>query len=158
MDFSLAFDSPHIDWSYGYTPTLEAVHPIYGNQGLQSQVKEINTYNWWASKLDEFIPKLDWIDKSHIWVRMVLNRGLVFRSFTYPSIKPRLEALGFEESTAFACLVKYLMRPRPAVLDYINLYSTYFALPSVYSIGIHVRTGDKSMVRHAVPFPEWTRD
>jgi hypothetical protein len=75
----------------------------------------------------------------------MLNRGIVFRSFDYPEIAPRLREMGFQYDTIFACLARYLLRPRPAVMEYVNQHASFFALPSVYSVGIQVRAGDLSM-------------
>lgn len=70
------------------------------------------------------------------------------------SADDRLEA-GFQKETVFACLTQYFLRPRPATLAYINLYTSLFALPTIYSIGIHVRTGDRSMVSQNILTVLW---
>ena len=45
----------------------------------------------------------------------------------------------------YAQLMRYLFRPKPSTLDFIHAYSSFFALPSIFSVGIHIRTGDASM-------------
>lgn len=77
---------------------------------------------------------------------MFINRGLAIRSFTYPNISTRLLELGFTPTNVYSCLVDYLVRPKPAVLQFITEYTSFFALPSIFSITVQIRTGDSSMV------------
>jgi hypothetical protein len=74
-----------------------------------------------------------------------MNRGNTLRSFRYPEIAPQLEALGFTMEHAYASLINYLIRPKPSSLAFINQYTSLFALPSVFTIGIQIRTGDLYM-------------
>lgn len=65
----------------------------------------------------------------------MLNRGVVIRSFEYPTIGDRIRDLGFEPETAFSCLMQSFFRPRPLALDFITQYTSLLALPAVFSIG-----------------------
>jgi hypothetical protein len=65
----------------------------------------------------------------------MLNRGVIARSFDYPTIGDDLRALGFEAETAFSCLMQSLYRPKTLVLHYITQYTSLFSLPAVFSIG-----------------------
>lgn len=77
--------------------------------------------------------------------QLLINRGLVIRSFSYKNIRPRLDSLGFKPDTAFSCLVHSLLTPKPAAQHLIQTYASLFALPTVFSIGLQIRTGDSSM-------------
>jgi hypothetical protein len=70
---------------------------------------------------------------------------MIYRSFGYPHLQTRLNKLGLQPLTAFACISQYLFRPKPAALDLITEYTSVFALPTVFSVGIQIRTGDASL-------------
>ena len=73
------------------------------------------------------------------------NRGMIYRSFKYKHLQKSIERLGLQPTTAFACISEYLFKPKPPALDLITQYTSVLALPTVFSVGIHVRTGDQSM-------------
>lgn len=83
---------------------------------------------------------------AHTRCQIESNRGMVLHSFKYPNVAKRLHELGLRDSTAYACLLPYMIRPKPPVQAFINQYASFFALPSVFSIGVQIRTGDYSMV------------
>ncbi|GAA5952790.1 hypothetical protein JCM8115_002350 [Rhodotorula mucilaginosa] len=146
----LIFDSPHIDWSRSFnkTSTTPPNSPIYADERLVNNRTEINAHNWDPERLDKFMPTF--VDqfsgaRNSSWLQIDFNRGVVMRSFSYPTIKPRLDKLGLKVTTAYACLIKYLFRPKPAVLAFIAQYTSFFALPEVFVIGIQIRTGDLSL-------------
>jgi hypothetical protein len=70
---------------------------------------------------------------------------MIYRSFKYKHLQKRVKQLGLQPSTAFACISQYLFKPKPPALDLITEYTSALALPTVFSVGIHVRTGDLSM-------------
>lgn len=71
MPFSLAFDSPNVDWSYPYTPTLQALHPIYGNRSLISKRYEVDLMNPATKFLDQTARTLrGWLYSGRKWVRV----------------------------------------------------------------------------------------
>ena len=116
--------------------------------------KSTNANNWDPERLDKFMPTF--VDqfsgaRNSSWLQIDFNRGVVMRSFSYPTIKPRLDKLGLKVTTAYACLIKYLFRPKPAVLAFIAQYTSFFALPEVFVIGIQIRTGDLSLVSPDYP-------
>jgi len=78
--------------------------------------------------------------------QLEFNRGVVIRSFTYESVAPALESLGLKLTTAYSCLLNYLIRPKRAVLEFIAQYTSLFSLPEYFVIGLQIRTGDLSMV------------
>lgn len=77
--------------------------------------------------------------------QMYTNRGMIYRSFKYKHLQKSIERLGLQPTTAFACISQYLFKPKPPALDLITQYTSVLALPTVFSVGIHVRTGDQSM-------------
>lgn len=84
-------------------------------------------------------------------LQLDFNRGVVIRSWTYKQVAPLLDDLGLKASTAYSCLINYLLRPKPAALAFIAQYTSLFALPENFVIGIQIRTGDLSMVRPLSP-------
>ena len=152
----LIFDSPHIDWSRSFnkTSTTPPNSPIYADERLVNNRTEINAHNWDPERLDKFMPTF--VDqfsgaRNSSWLQIDFNRGVVMRSFSYPTIKPHLDKLGLKVTTAYACLIKYLFRPKPAVLAFIAQYTSFFALPENFVIGIQTRTGDLSLVSPDYP-------
>ncbi|GAA6005241.1 hypothetical protein JCM10207_002909 [Rhodosporidiobolus poonsookiae] len=145
----LLFDSPNIDWSRPFNASSSTPIPYpYSSPALIDQRKEINAHNWEEPKIDEFFPRF--IDefgegRSTPWLQLDFNRGVVIRSFSYPSIRPHLDRLGLKLETAYSCLINYLLRPKAAVLAYIAQYSSVFSLPEYFVIGLQIRTGDTSM-------------
>lgn len=147
----LLFDSPHIDWSRPFNTTSTTVpnSPIYTDERLLSNRTEINAHNWNPEQLDEFMATFDdrfGENRNSSWLQVDFNRGIVMRSFSYPRIRPHLDRLGLQVTTAYSCLIQYLFRPKPAVLAFVAEYASFFALPEVFVIGIQIRTGDLSMV------------
>lgn len=57
----------------------------------------------------------------------------------------RISALKLKPLNAFSCILNYLFRPKPTALAFIADYTSVFSLPSVFSVGIQIRTGDASM-------------
>jgi hypothetical protein len=70
---------------------------------------------------------------------------MIYRSFQYRRLGKRLEELGLKPFSAFSCILHYLFRPKPAALDFITQYTSVLSLPTVFSVGIQIRTGDASM-------------
>lgn len=172
--FDLIFDSPNIDWSQPYITAATPGHAIYANETLTAERKDVDLINWGGGAVDGYFSRgirHDLWSPAEPWLRVRCgigldfegslthhsytseqfksNRGIVIRSFQYAGTAERLRALGFQDSTAYNCLISYLIRPKPAALMFIQQYSSLFALPSVFSIGIQVRTGDHFMVRRA---------
>ncbi|GAA5988285.1 hypothetical protein JCM11641_006650 [Rhodosporidiobolus odoratus] len=144
----LIFDSPFIDWSRPFNKS--SATPIqypFNSTSMNATKYSIQAHNWdW--QLDHFFPKFqnDFGEgKNASWLQLDINRGVVFRSFYYDALLPRIEELGIKFTTAYSCIMNYLFRPKPAALNFITQYTSLFSLPEVFSIGIQVRTGDGSM-------------
>lgn len=65
-------------------------------------------------------------------------------------IRPHLDKLGLKPFSAFGCILNYLFRPKPPVLDFITEYTSLFSLPTVFAVGIQIRTGDAEMMGGSV--------
>ncbi|GAA5988297.1 hypothetical protein JCM11641_006654 [Rhodosporidiobolus odoratus] len=144
----LLFDSPFIDWSRPFRNSTTPVGLLYSNTTLLEQSEEINAHNWEEKKIDDFFPRFvaEYGSKdSTPWLQLDFNRGVVIRSFSYPPIKPHLDRLGLKLESAYSCLLNYLLRPKPAVLAFIAQYTSMFALPEYFVVGLQVRTGDNAM-------------
>ncbi|GAA5883241.1 hypothetical protein JCM3774_000640 [Rhodotorula dairenensis] len=146
----LLFDSPHIDWSrpFNQSSTTLPNSPIYSDERLLSNRTEINAHNWDPDQLDQLMATFGdrfGDRRNSSWLQVDFNRGIVMRSFAYPKIKPHLDRLGLRITTAYSCLIQYLFRPKPAVLEFVSRYASFFALPEVFVLGIQIRTGDLSM-------------
>ncbi|GAA5919297.1 hypothetical protein JCM6882_007830 [Rhodosporidiobolus microsporus] len=145
----MLFDSPFIDWSRPFSNSSSTPVPLpYSDPALVEQRRSINAHNWEEPAIDEFFPRFveDFGEgKATPWLQLDFNRGVVIRSFSYPSIRPHLDRLGLKLDIVYSCLINYLLRPKAAVLDFIAQYSSLFALPEFFVVGIQVRTGDQSM-------------
>ncbi|CEQ39118.1 SPOSA6832_00603 [Sporobolomyces salmonicolor] len=147
--FDLLFDSPYIDWSRPFNPnSTTPPRRVYANETLVEARKEIEAHNWEEPQIDDFFPGFvgNYSDGKTIpWLRFDFNRGVVLRSFTYPDVAPLVHSLGFTVTTAYSCLLNYLVRPKAAVLAFIAQYTSFFSLPENFVIGLQIRTGDVSM-------------
>ncbi|POY75522.1 hypothetical protein BMF94_1424 [Rhodotorula taiwanensis] len=142
----LIFDSPFIDWSRPYNVSSET--SFAAGHALVTDRTTIHTLNQGSAGLDYMLPGL--VDSlmangSSRWAQLDANRGTVLRSFTYPSVRPHLDRLGLTPTNAYSCLINYAFRPKRAALAFIAQYTSYFALPENFVVGIQIRTGDKSM-------------
>lgn len=70
---------------------------------------------------------------------------MVYHSFTWDHLKPRYAELGLNERTAFGCILNYLFRPKPTAQAFISDYTSVMSLPTVFTVGLQIRTGDMSM-------------
>ncbi|GAA5860561.1 hypothetical protein JCM1840_000300 [Sporobolomyces johnsonii] len=147
--FDLLFDSPYIDWSRPFHPnSTTPPRRVYANETLVKARKEIEAHNWEESQIDDFFPGFvgNYSDgKTVPWLQFDFNRGVVLRSFTYPDVAPLVHSLGLKVTTAYSCLLNYLIRPKAAALAFIAQYTSFFSLPEIFVIGLQIRTGDVSM-------------
>lgn len=166
INIPLLFDAPNVDWSVPFDANDLSNHSIYGNPSLIEQREKRDTLGWNRVMLHDYFAKFtewtapwlrvsllsrsDWntlADDMRYARQLEMNRGVVYGSFNYPEVSPLLEQIGFKSSTAFSCLLDYLIKPKHIIMTHVNAYSSFFSLPSVYSIGIQIRTGDAAMVR-----------
>ncbi|ORY58335.1 hypothetical protein BCR35DRAFT_247179, partial [Leucosporidium creatinivorum] len=142
--FDLVFDSAGlVDWSQRFRPDSTSPHALYDNKTLERT--KTGFHDMWAEDLDPFFSKF--AENEHEWTRFeTFNRGAVFRAFRLPEVAPKLADLDMRMSTAYSCLLNQLLRPKPTSLDFITNYTSVFSLPSTFSVGIQIRTGDESLV------------
>ncbi|GAA6013116.1 hypothetical protein JCM10207_006177 [Rhodosporidiobolus poonsookiae] len=158
IPLDVVFDSPHVNWTYSsYT---SAAHPILGDKHLVDAAAELDIIHFdrlsvdmtfgtrsWQGKGKKLMPGFERRDLAYQspWIKMFTNRGMIYRSFKYKHLQKSIDRLGLQPTNAFACISQYLFRPKPPALDLIAEYTSVLALPSVFSVGIHIRTGDRSM-------------
>lgn len=179
---SLLFDSPAIDWSRPFYPnSTTPVAPVYANETVRSSQDStltlINGAGWseyWRRTWPGADVKTPWVQvccissdrrcvyahgshASHRFQYRDFNRGAMIRSLKSPSwVQAHKATFNMTIHNVYTCVTNYLFRPKPAVQAFIAQYSSYFALPSVFAIGIQIRTGDASIVRLApsIKFPQ----
>lgn len=160
IPMDVVFDSPFIDWSFSSFTSAE--HPVFGQQELVEQARELDIIHFNAESTDRVFGTRDWDapivnDKltkgmeardlafASPWIKFFTNRGMIYRAFRYRRLQSRLHALDLKPHTAFSCILSYLFTPKPSAQEFINAYTSVFSLPSVFSVGIQIRTGDMSM-------------
>ncbi|GAA5827721.1 hypothetical protein JCM3770_006971 [Rhodotorula araucariae] len=150
----LLFDSPFIDWSSpltslgeGSAPT-DVFPPLWSNDTLLKHRQTVLLINTEAAKSEEVLDQLTTASKLSSEPRLRLdrlNRGLTLNTFRTPKHLERLSSLGLTMHTAYAQLIHFLFRPKLEALTFIAEYTSVFALPSMFVVGIQVRTGDLYM-------------
>ncbi|GAA5903512.1 hypothetical protein JCM6882_006569, partial [Rhodosporidiobolus microsporus] len=145
----LIFDSPYIDWSRPFNKTSSTPVPMpYNNRTIEDNKLSLQGHDWAWFYLDEFFPKFNethGAGKNASWIQLDMNRGIVIRSFFYDEVVPKLEWMGLRITTAYSCLINYLLRPKASALRFITQYTSLFSLPEYFTVGIQIRTGDFSM-------------
>ncbi|GAA5868445.1 hypothetical protein JCM3774_005382 [Rhodotorula dairenensis] len=159
IPLDVIFDSPHVDWSH--STFVSDQHPVLGQKPLVEAAADLDIIHfdrfaidatfgatsWNADRDRPLTPGFELRDLAYRspWIKFFSNRGMVHRAFKYQHLQKRIGELGLREQTAFSCLSDYLFKPKPAALDLITQYTSVMALPTVFSVGIHIRTGDLSM-------------
>ncbi|GAA5951540.1 hypothetical protein JCM3765_005964 [Sporobolomyces pararoseus] len=159
IPLDVVFDSPAVNWSH--SSFTSSRHPVLGQQTLVDQAAELDIIHFDRLSVDSTFGSTSWnpkrgkswtkgFEKRDIayasnWIKFFTNRGMIYRSFSYKHLQKSIDKLGLKPTTAFACINQYLFRPKPPALNLISEYTSVLSLPSVFSVGIHVRTGDRSM-------------
>ncbi|GAA5831174.1 hypothetical protein JCM11251_007783 [Rhodosporidiobolus azoricus] len=145
----LVFDSPYIDWARPFNKTSSTPTPYpYSNRTIADNKLSLQGHDWPWFWLDDFFPKFNetyGAGKNESWIQLDMNRGVVIRSFYYDNVQPVLEWMGLRATTAYNCLINYLLRPKAAALRFITQYTSLFSMPEYFTVGIQIRTGDWSM-------------
>ncbi|CAG8546496.1 17158_t:CDS:2 [Cetraspora pellucida] len=132
------FSSPNIDWSY------DSLSPLPSLISLQSS--ELNVVDFDAQHLDQYFMLHNWTQKyPKPFIKFYTNRGMIMRTFSSKHYSKHLKDIGLRPHTAIGCILDYLFRPVPEALWFITEYTSLFALPSIFSVGIQIRTGDSKM-------------
>lgn len=150
------FISPHINWSRPSEPEW-IIEPLkfranprnYNSSVLDShEYYAVNTIEDYKL-LDRLLRfDLNEIMNKEAWTTLIsINRGKTIRMFENQKHITRLNATGLTPSTAFGCIVNYLIKPKPEVflpvLDQLHTMATL--TPDTLKIGIQIRTGDRTM-------------
>ncbi|GAA5845246.1 hypothetical protein JCM9279_004815 [Rhodotorula babjevae] len=159
VPLDVIFDSPHVNWSHS-SFTADR-HPVLGQKRLAASAADLDIIHFDRLSVDATFGTVSWNPKlgrkptpgferrdlayQSPWIKMYTNRGMIYRSFKYKHLQKSIDRLGLDPTTAFACISQYLFKPKPPALDLITQYTSVLALPTVFSVGIHVRTGDQSM-------------
>ncbi|GAA6039174.1 hypothetical protein JCM8097_000453 [Rhodosporidiobolus ruineniae] len=159
IPLDLVFDSPHVNWSYSSFTSEQ--HPVLGQKQLVDKARDLDiihfdrlsvdatfgTVSWNPKKGKKLTPGFEKRDLAYAspWIKFFTNRGMIYRSFRYKHLQKSINRLGLQPASAFACISQYLFKPKPPALDLISEYTSALALPTVFSVGIHIRTGDRSM-------------
>ncbi|SGY17530.1 BQ5605_C015g07811 [Microbotryum silenes-dioicae] len=146
LPFELFFDSVIIDWAQPEMPNSHrSIHPKLALKGEKQFISSITPPR---ADLDRFFSQDVFEEKRNepSWLQLMTNRGVTLRSFNYPNVAQAMRERGFDSTTAYACMSDFLFRPKPNPLRFIAEYSSFFSLPTVYSIAIQIRTGDDAMV------------
>ncbi|KAL8287581.1 hypothetical protein RQP46_003439 [Phenoliferia psychrophenolica] len=147
----LLFDSAGIDWSQPYRAANPPPHPVYDSRVMTNSVENFAARN---KNAPDLVPLWEGALKSWRvrgvgavrWIKMDrANRGTVLASRESTLVRPLLDDLGLTASSSYACLMDYLFRPKADTLRFVTEYTSLFALPTVYSIGLQIRLGDYEM-------------
>ncbi|CAG8779810.1 9138_t:CDS:2, partial [Dentiscutata erythropus] len=132
------FSSPNIDWSH------DTLSPSPSLLALQSS--DLNVIDFDAQHLDQYFMLHNWTLKyPEPFIKLYTNRGMIMRTFGSKHYSKYLKDIGLRPHTAIGCILDYLFRPVPEALWFITEYTSLFALPSIFSVGIQIRTGDSKM-------------
>lgn len=75
------------------------------------------------------------------------NRGYIIRTFQlHEKYRKQLNEMGLTKENAFRCITNYLFRPTIGARRFLNAYKSLFAMESVLSIGIQIRTDDHALL------------
>nr|CAG8487929.1 1558_t:CDS:2 [Entrophospora candida] len=137
------FDSPNIDWSY------DSLNPDYSIKDFDTT--ELNIIDYDVKHLDYHFSLFNWTTKyPEPFIKFYISQGLIQRAFDSKYYSSKLKEIGLRPHTAFGCFLDYLFRPVPTALSFITQYTALFALPSIFSVGIHIRTGDTYEQSHSL--------
>ncbi|KAG9291756.1 hypothetical protein G9A89_012041 [Geosiphon pyriformis] len=131
------FDSPNIDWNYNSTDPRSLIKDL--------ERKELDVVNFSGKLLDQLFLHSNWTLKyPEHFINFRTNRGMVIRTFNSKIYAPQLNEMGMRPYTALGCIIDYLFKPTPAAFYFISEYTALLSLPTIFSVGIQIRTGKKS--------------
>ncbi|KDE05066.1 hypothetical protein MVLG_04507 [Microbotryum lychnidis-dioicae p1A1 Lamole] len=151
LPFELLYDAVRIDWAQPYMPNSgRSIHP--GLATLEAEFLNITNPERLPKVGDHSMSGLERLlaltlfqeKRDDPWIQAQMNRGAAINSFGFASVEPTLRARGFDPETVYTCMTDFLIRPKINALRFITEYDSLFSLPTVFSIAIQIRTGDKS--------------
>ncbi|CAJ0875622.1 11073_t:CDS:2 [Entrophospora sp. SA101] len=137
------FTAPNIDWSY------DSLNPSHTIRNLNTTELYIIDYD--PQDIDYHFSLTNWTTRyPDSFIKFYTNQGLIQQTFDSKYYSSKLKEIGLKPHTAFGCLMDYLFRPVPPALSFIVQYTALFALPSIFSVGIHIRTGNTYEQTHSL--------
>ncbi|CAI2200450.1 9885_t:CDS:2, partial [Funneliformis geosporum] len=127
------FNSPNIDWSYDSLNLPSDIREL--------ETSELSIIDFDAKNLDEKFMLSNWTTKyPSSFIKFYSNRGMIIRTFDSKFYAQTLKDMGLRPHTAFGCILDYLFRPVPSALSFITQYTSLFALSSIFTVGIQIKT------------------
>eukprot|EP00898_Chlorokybus_atmophyticus_P000933 jgi/Chlat1/1840/Chrsp14S02225 len=78
-------------------------------------------------------------------VIMSFNKGVTSILMEHPTAGPALRGHGLQPEFIFGCLLHFLIKPTDAVMQRFAQYSAALDSDANFVVGVHVRTGDRSL-------------
>ncbi|OZJ01477.1 hypothetical protein BZG36_05637 [Bifiguratus adelaidae] len=159
------FEHPYVDWRFDPKAMRNIFVDISTEASLaldsvdQESMRVVNVVDRVRHEIDQtYFPDGAMQDFDNLWNESYLeissNRAFIVRTFQlskrYPSI---LQAMGLLKGNAFGCITDFLFRSTVGARRFIDAYKDVFALDSVFSIGIQIRTGDAGLVNPTLDTP-----
>lgn len=142
------WERPHIEWSHD-PEEMEALFTNDDNELLGYQ--KVDTLNKKHKVLTQIIfPDGGNTELKDLWngtyVEVRSNRGYIIRTFQVSKkYTKQLNEMGLTKENTFRCLTNFLFRPTIGSRRFLNAYKNLFAMESVLSIGIQIRTDDNAL-------------
>lgn len=132
------FQSPSINWVYNQSDPRFKRETVYSYNMIQWTREQIDA-DIIQRNLTTYFPH----NVTHVYI----NRGIIHRLFRSKLYAPILGSMGLRPHSAFSCLADFIFQPIPAARRLITQYAALLRHPSIFSIGIQIRTGDPNMLR-----------
>ncbi|GJP71675.1 hypothetical protein CLOP_g2486 [Closterium sp. NIES-67] len=143
-----AFEPATFDWRVTDDIPLSTYSPQITdeNNPPNASYARLSLYNK-NTDIEQFFKKLEKI--SHIGV--VWNRGILFNLLTKGrgAWADRFRGVGLTPPYAFACIMRFLLRPKPEVWQLMRDIGGQVHPPHSISIGIHTRVRDLKVWEHS---------
>jgi hypothetical protein len=84
------------------------------------------------------------------WVLFKAHRGLTYQLFNNPYHKEQLHNWGLRPETAFGCVLNYIVKLQPDIMQHYSAAFRQLSDPSVLKIGMQIRTGDDTLATQGI--------
>eukprot|EP00798_Chlamydomonas_sp_ICE-L_P020594 gene20594-27392_t len=102
--------SDHIDWQYNGADLGNDT--LLMDYVMDKGIPEYHSFFW-----EQDPTKIGEGKHSVVWHS---DHGIIWKAFENPLLRPKLDALGMHQETAFACLFDFLYRPTPDILQLLE--------------------------------------
>ncbi|KAI8060067.1 hypothetical protein BC940DRAFT_281353 [Gongronella butleri] len=142
------FDQPYVNWTHEPSE-LRKVFEVPDNELLGYQYVDTLNQNY-DTLGNSVFPNGTSQDFETLWnssyVEVHSNRGYIVRTFDHSTrYQEELKKMGLTKENAFGCLADYIFRPTINARRFLNMYRHVFAMKSVLSVGIQIRTNDNAL-------------